>query len=78
MPTNADLSIIVRLLAEDQIGGCTDDPRDPLDPVYAAAFAAIEADPNYYLILIDLDGAIFGTMQPACSPACSICGSWRG
>jgi len=76
--TAADLPTIIRLLAEDQIGGRTDDPSEPLDPVYAAAFAAIDADPNQRLIVAELDGAIAGTMQLSLLPGLLNRGAWRG
>ncbi|MEO5493824.1 MAG: GNAT family N-acetyltransferase [Sphingomonas sp.] len=74
----ADLPTIVRLLAEDQIGGRTDDPGEPLDPVYAAAFAAIDADPNQRLIVAEIDGSIVGTMQLSFLPGLLNRGAWRG
>ncbi|MEO5938968.1 MAG: GNAT family N-acetyltransferase [Sphingomonas sp.] len=73
-----DLPTIVRLLAEDQIGGRKDDPGEPLDPVYAAAFAAIESDANQRLIVVEMDGAIVGTMQLSFLPGLLNRGAWRG
>jgi GNAT superfamily N-acetyltransferase len=74
----ADLPAIVRLLAEDQIGGRKDDPGPPLDPVYAAAFAAIQADPNQRLIVAEIHGAVIGTMQLSFLPGLLNRGAWRG
>lgn len=76
--STADLPVIVRLLAEDQIGGRTDDPSEPLDPVYAAAFAAIERDPNQRLIVAELGGTVVGTMQLSLLPGLLNRGAWRG
>ncbi|WP_294039587.1 GNAT family N-acetyltransferase [Sphingomonas sp.] len=76
--TENDLSTIVRLLAEDQIGGRRDDPGPPLDSVYAAAFAAIQADPNQRLIVAEIDGAMIGTMQLSFLPGLLNRGAWRG
>ena len=76
--TEADLPAIVCLLAEDQIGGRKDDPGPPLDPVYAAAFAAIERDPNQRLIVAEIDGAVIGTMQLSFLPGLLNRGAWRG
>lgn len=76
--TQADLPAIIRLLAEDQIGGPKDDPGPPLDPVYAAVFAAIEADSNQRLIVAEIDGAIIGTMQLSYLPGLLNRGAWRG
>lgn len=74
----ADLPTIVAMLAEDQIGGRRDDPATPLDPVYAAAFGAIERDPNQRLIVAEIDGAIVGTMQLSLLPGLLNRGAWRG
>jgi len=76
--TEADLATIVRLLAEDQIGGRKDDPNEPLDPIYAAAFAAIQSDPNQRLIVAEIHGAIVGTMQLSFLPGLLNRGAWRG
>lgn len=76
--TQADLPTIIALLAEDQIGGLTDDSGEPLDPVYAAGFAAIEGDPNQRLIVAEIDGAVVGTMQLGFLPGLLNRGAWRG
>ena len=76
--TTADLPAIVRLLAEDQIGGRRDDASEPLDPVYLAAFDAIHADPNQRLIVAEIDGAVVGTMQLSLLPGLLNRGAWRG
>ena len=76
--TAADLPTIIRMLAEDQIGGRTDDPTDPLDPVYAAAFAAIDSDPNQRLIVAEIHGTVIGTMQLSFLPGLLNRGAWRG
>lgn len=74
----ADLPTIIALLAGDQIGGRTDDASEPLDPVYAAAFAAIDSDPNQRLIVAEMDGEIVGTMQLSYLPGILNRGAWRG
>ena len=74
----ADLPVIIRLLAADQIGGRKDDPGPPLDPVYAAAFAAIDGDPNQRLIVAEIDGVVIGTMQLSYLPGLLNRGAWRG
>ena len=65
-----DLASIVALLADDMLGAGREDTRLPLDPGYAAGFAAIEADPNQLLMVCDAEGAIVGTMQLSFIPAC--------
>jgi len=74
----ADLPVIVALLAEDQIGGRADDPSEPLDPVYAAAFAAIAEDQNQRLIVAEDGDQIVGTMQLSFLPGLLNRGAWRG
>jgi len=76
--TAADLPAIVLLLAEDQIGGRRDDPGPPLDSAYAAAFAAIDGDPNQRLIVAVSGGTVIGTMQLSFLPGLLNRGAWRG
>lgn len=76
--TEADLPTVIMLLAEDQIGGRKDDPTTPLNPVYAAASAAIDADSNQRLIVAEIDGTIVGTLQLSYLPGLLNHGVWRG
>lgn len=76
--TLADLPTIVAMLAEEQIGGRADDPAEPLDPAYLAAFDAIDRDPNQRLIVAELDGVIVGTMQLSWLPGLLNRGALRG
>jgi len=59
--TEADVPVIVALLADDELGA----KRESLDDFqpYLAAFAAIDADPHQLLVAAELDGEIVGTMQ---------------
>ncbi|MBN8806876.1 MAG: GNAT family N-acetyltransferase [Sphingomonas sp.] len=66
------------MLAEDQIGGRADDPREPLASPYVAAFDAIHADPAHRLIVVETNGAILGTMQLTLLPGLLNHGAWRG
>lgn len=74
----ADLPMIIAMLAEEQIGGRKDDPGEPLDAVYLAAFEAIDRDPRQRLIVAELDGAIVGTMQLSWLPGLLNRGAVRG
>ena len=76
--TLADLPIVIAMLAEEQIGGRADNPAEPLDPVYLAAFDAIERDPNQRLIVAELDGRVVGTMLLSRLPGLLNHGAWRG
>ncbi|WBY09030.1 GNAT family N-acetyltransferase [Sphingomonas sp. 7/4-4] len=76
--TRADLPAIVQLLWDDETARHREDPSEPLDPRYIAAFEAIHADPNQRLIVAELDVRIIGTMQLSFLPGLSFRGSWRG
>ncbi len=74
----SDLAAIVSLLADDDIGATREDASTPLDPGYAAAFAALAADPNQLLLVADRDGSIVGCLQVTFIPGLSRKGMWRG
>lgn len=76
--TRADLPVIIAMLADDQMGGRPDDPTEPLDPAYIAAFEAIAAAPNERLIVAEVGGRIVGTMQLTLLPGLLDRGAWRG
>jgi ribosomal protein S18 acetylase RimI-like enzyme len=59
----ADLPEMVRLLADDFLGAQRELYSEPVLPGYAAAFTAIDADPNELLLVADLDGAVAGLLQ---------------
>ncbi len=73
----ADLPAIVAMIADDETARHREDPSEPLDPRYLAAFEAIDSDPNQQLILAELDGRPAGTMQLSYLPGLSFRGSWR-
>jgi GNAT superfamily N-acetyltransferase len=58
--TAADLPAIVRLLADDELGQGREGGEER---AYAAAFAAIERDPNNMILVVDMDGAVAGCAQ---------------
>jgi GNAT superfamily N-acetyltransferase len=70
-----DLPAIVALLADDALGASREAPGDP---AYAAAFAAMEADPNEHPIVVERDGRIAGFMQIGLTPGLSRRGATRG
>ena len=57
----ADLSAIVALHAEDELGRTREGAID--DPAYARAFARIERDPNNAFYVIEQEGAVIGCAQ---------------
>lgn len=71
----ADLPAIVAMLADDDLGKTREVPGDPC---YAEAFAAIEADPNQFLAVVDDGGAVVGCLQLSFIPGLSLKGMWRG
>lgn len=74
----ADLPAIVALLADDPIGRERESPGAALDPAYAAAFAAIERDPNQLLAVAERDGRVIGVLQLSFIPGLTRRGMWRG
>jgi ribosomal protein S18 acetylase RimI-like enzyme len=74
----ADLAAIVALLADDALGAGREDPSDPPNPAYVAAFEAMERDPNQLLLVADAGGAIAGCLQLTFIPGLSRKGMWRG
>jgi GNAT superfamily N-acetyltransferase len=73
--TEADLPAIVAMLADDVLGATRESPDD-LTP-YLAAFKAIAADPNQFLVVADRDGEVVGTMQLTFLPGLSRKGATR-
>jgi GNAT superfamily N-acetyltransferase len=73
-----DLPAIIALLAEDVLGATREAPGPPPDPAYAAAFAAIAADPNQLLAVAEVAGEVAGTLQLSFIPGLARRGAWRG
>ena len=74
----ADLPAIVALLADDPIGSGRESAGLQLDPRYAEAFAAIDADPNQLLAGAERDGSVIGVLQLSFIPGLTRRGMWRG
>ena len=75
--TLADLSDIVRMLADDFLGRQRERFADPLPESYVNAFREIEADPNNELIVAESDGVVVGTLQLTFTPSISFQGGKR-
>lgn len=60
--TRADIHDIVRLLAEDSLASSREQYEN-IPASYYSAFDIINADKNNYLLMVELDGKIAGTMQ---------------
>ncbi|TAX99160.1 GNAT family N-acetyltransferase [Rhizobium leguminosarum] len=75
----SDLPAIVRLLADDDLGGTREIVSDPVDARYLSAFAAIEADANQLLaVATDAADRVVGCLQLSFVPGLSRTGMWRG
>ena len=72
-----DLPHVVRMLADDFLGGQRERYEDPLPDGYIRAFREIEADPNNELIVAEQEGAIVGTLHLTLTPSISFQGGKR-
>jgi GNAT superfamily N-acetyltransferase len=73
----ADLPFIIGTAIADAVVPLDDDPL-AADPAYAAALAAIDADPNQELIVAELTQEPVGTLQLTYIPGILRRGMWRG
>ena len=76
--TKADLPAIIALLADYKLGQGREDAADPPNPAYLAAFAAIDADANQLLAVVEEAGRVIGCLQLSFIPGLSRLGMWRG
>jgi GNAT superfamily N-acetyltransferase len=75
--TRQDVRRIVEMLADDAIGATREALANPLPQEYWDAFDAIEADPNQYLAVAEIDGAVVGCLQLTFQPGLTRLGMWR-
>ena len=75
--TADDLPFIVAIGLADTMVPLDDDP-EATDPAYAAALAAIDADPNQELLVAQHEGERVGTFQLTYTPGIMRRGMWRG
>ena len=61
--TCADLPVIVRMLADDDLGSQRERVENPLPESYFKAFTEIEKDSNHELIVAEMDGKVVGTLH---------------
>ncbi len=74
-----DVGIIVRMLADDPLGGARERLEDPPPPSYVQAFERVDRDPNIQLVVAeDGDGAVIGCLQLCILPGISSQGASRG
>jgi GNAT superfamily N-acetyltransferase len=74
----ADLPFIIGLIVEDSVIDTGDDAADALHADYRDALAAIDADPNQEMIVVEEDGAPVGCFQLSYLPGLMRRGMWRG
>ena len=74
----ADVPAIVAMLADDDLGKTREDLSEPLASSYAAAFQAIDSDPNQLLAVAERGGEVVGCLQITFLPGLSRKGMWRG
>jgi ribosomal protein S18 acetylase RimI-like enzyme len=74
-----DVGIIVRMLADDPLGGARERLEEPLPPSYFQAFERVDRDLNMQLVVaVDGDGAVIGCLQLCILPGISSQGASRG
>lgn len=74
----SELKAILTLLADDELGAQREKVSDPIPAEYAAAFEAIERDPNQFLaVMVDGDEVV-GTLQLTFIPGLARGGARRG
>ena len=75
--TADDLPAIVRMLADDFLGGTREKVEETISKNYIRAFREIENDQNNELVVAELDRRIVGTFQLTYTPSLSFQGSKR-
>ena len=75
--TRADVSAIIKMLAEDPISAQRETVSEPLLDSYYQAFEAIDRDPNNELIVAELNGRVVGVLQLTFIPNLTYRGGWR-
>ena len=73
-----DLSYIVALLSEDELGQTRESfSTDQVDQRYVDAFDQINSDPNQYLMVVEQNNQIVGTCHLTIMPSLTFKGSTR-
>jgi ribosomal protein S18 acetylase RimI-like enzyme len=74
-----DVETIVKMLADDALGGPRERTEHPLPAAYFAAFERVERDPNLALVVAEGEGgAVIGCLQLCILPGLSSQGASRG
>ena len=77
LATRSDLPEIVRMLADDELGSQRECYELPLPGCYSAAFDLIEGNPNFELIVAELNDCVVGSLQLIFIPSISFQGGLR-
>jgi len=72
-----DLHRIIELLQEDSLGKAREHFSDEIDRRYIDSFGLIQADPNQYLMVVEMNVMIVGTCHLTIMPSLTFCGSIR-
>jgi ribosomal protein S18 acetylase RimI-like enzyme len=72
-----DVPAIVRLLADDPLGGTREEPSDPLPQAYWDAFDAMVLQGGNMLIVAEQDGVVVGCLQLTFIPSLTLRGTKR-
>jgi N-acetylglutamate synthase-like GNAT family acetyltransferase len=74
-----DVDAIVRMLADDPLGGPRERLEDPLPPSYFQAFEVLEGTPHILLVVAENgEGTVVGCLQLCILPGLSSQGASRG
>lgn len=75
--TAEDVLTIVRMYADDALGGSRENASDPLPQSYLDAFGEIDGDPRHRLVVVVDGGEIVGTLQLSFLPHLVLRGGQR-
>jgi GNAT superfamily N-acetyltransferase len=73
----ADLPVIIALYADDILGQSREVPDAQIADEYTKAFDAIQRDPNHFLVVVETEGGVVGTLLLSFLPGLSRRGAWR-
>lgn len=72
-----DLSAILKLLVEDELGKARESLSETSEPCYEEAFQKIVGDPKHALMVVELENQIIGTCHLTLLPSLTFRGSNR-
>lgn len=73
-----DVPAIVAMLADDHLGAARERVEEPLPQAYYDAFARVERDPLFRLVVAEQAGRVVGSLQLCMLPGLSSQGGSRG